>query len=470
MENQDTCPEDFRRSINELPKLDAALSSPAEWDMSKLNFGESAEFNATLRDMSPNPIVVINPDSSIGYVNPAFEKLTGYSAHDVIGIKPPFPWWIDEYKEQPDRVFNASRSGVRHRMEMHMRNKAGEEFWVELTAVPVIINGKYKYHLSNWVDITERKQADTALRESEKRFRELVEMLPEGIFEADLNGHITLANKEILKIFGCQSMDYFNTDLLNLVIPEDRGRAANNLNKRTAGENLGNIEYTAVRMDGSRFSIIVNIVPIRNSIGEITGLRGTLTDITPRKRIEDELRASENFSNHLLSNSPNPLMLIGSDSSIIYVNPATEKLTGFCSQELVGTREPYPYWPEDKIAEYQLSIRDRLKSESNFTIERCFRKKNGDLFWVELSTNPMSEENQGNRSFLSSWIDITERKKMEDKILELYNQEKKQRQELQEEAKARGLFIDVLAHELRTPQTDTGKYLAVLLHSMVRLE
>jgi two-component system, OmpR family, aerobic respiration control sensor histidine kinase ArcB len=133
------------------------------------------------------------------------------------------------------------------------------------------------------------------------------------------------------------------------------------------------------------------------------------------------------------------------------VNPAFESLTGFSSMEVIGTKPPYPWWIGTD-AETYLKDPGKGKAKPTNILEKRHRKKNGDLFWVTIYSKPIRDGGKL-KYHLSNWMDITERKNMEEQIVELYQKEKKQRQELQEENQARGLFIDVLAHELRTPLT-----------------
>jgi len=118
----------------------------------------SEEFNSSLLNNSPNPVLVLNADASIKYVNPALEKLTGFSSAELVGNKPPYPWWIEEdRKELSRRLVQAMRRGTR-KYESLYRKKNGEWFWVEKIFKTVRVNGEFKYHLVNWVDLTEQKR------------------------------------------------------------------------------------------------------------------------------------------------------------------------------------------------------------------------------------------------------------------------------------------------------------------------
>jgi len=131
---------------------------------------ESEAFNASLLNDAPNPIMVTGPDSSIRYVNGALEKLTGYNSGEIIGLKVPYPWWPQDTIAK----FEAENWGGRGKetvlQEMHFKKKNEDSFWVILSLHPIKKDGELNYNLVNWVDITERRQAEETLRESEKKF------------------------------------------------------------------------------------------------------------------------------------------------------------------------------------------------------------------------------------------------------------------------------------------------------------
>jgi PAS domain S-box-containing protein len=342
--------------------------------------------------------------------------LTGFSATQLFGRKPPFPWWLNEnLLEYGLELTEDMKQGV-HRRERHLRKQNGESFWVEATSVSVVEDDKTKFFISNWVDITERKLADEALRESEKRFRELAELLPELVFEIDLQGTITFVNKVAFSVFGYLAKDYLGSDLVNFFAGEEKERVNEYIQNIINGEELGNPEFTAIRKDGRRFPVFVHAARIKNALGGITGLRGILVDITAQKKIEAELRASEEFGTSLLNNASYPIIVIKPDTSIQYINPAVEELSGFSSSEVIGLKNPYPWWPKDKSTEYSTEneFYNNLEIKGN---ERCYFKKDGEQFWVTLTVNPI-KENGTIKYLLGSWVDITERKRAEDALRE----------------------------------------------------
>ncbi len=135
---------------------------------------ESEEFNKSILENSPSPTLVINPDKSVRYVNPALEKITGFSFEENIGIKPPYPYWPKEIiKSCKDKLNYAMKKDMLV-PELQFINKNGQRFWVELRTSPLIINRKLKYLLVNFIDITDRKKS---FQELEKTLEDTINTL-----------------------------------------------------------------------------------------------------------------------------------------------------------------------------------------------------------------------------------------------------------------------------------------------------
>jgi PAS domain S-box-containing protein len=135
------------------------------------------------------------------------------------------------------------------------------------------------------------------------------------------------------------------------------------------------------------------------------------------KEVEQALRESEEFSSSLLTNSPNPIVVINPDTSIKYVNPAMEKLIGFSKAELVGTKAPYPWWTEERLDEIHRDFEEAiLKGKGARKLEELFQTKGGARFQVEI-TSTFIKSNGEPKYYLESWVDITERKRIEGRLL-----------------------------------------------------
>jgi PAS domain S-box-containing protein len=145
-----------------------------ERNQSELALRESEEFNASLLNNAPNPIIVINSDTSIKYINPALEQITEFASSELIGKKTPYPWWCEEKQRDVAEDFRKAMQDGAERLEELFRKKNGDTFWVEITSRVVFLDGKFKYYLANWVDITDIKRAEEELRRHRDQLEEMV--------------------------------------------------------------------------------------------------------------------------------------------------------------------------------------------------------------------------------------------------------------------------------------------------------
>jgi len=147
---------------------------------------ETLEENLTLNQIIlkdfPNPIVIFHIDTTVLYVNRAFEKLTGFTYTDVKGVKMPYPWWPEERIQLFDNgVEPFPINEIISRSGRSLIKKNGDTFWVEMTTVPVMKDRQIAYRLSTWTDITQLKQNEQFLIESDSFSRGLLDNFPNPI-------------------------------------------------------------------------------------------------------------------------------------------------------------------------------------------------------------------------------------------------------------------------------------------------
>jgi len=168
----------------------------------------------------------------------------------------------------------------------------GERIY-ETRKFPIALPGNGTGIVGYIKNITDRKRNEEALRESENRYRELVEMLPQVVFELDLGGYFTFFNRHSLELFGYVAEDMKSLNVFQCIAPEDRERAWRNFQLVLRGESHRDHEYTVLRKDGSRFPVMIYAVGIISD-GRPIGMRGLLVDITERKQAEERLRDLSN--------------------------------------------------------------------------------------------------------------------------------------------------------------------------------
>jgi len=120
--------------------------------------GQVSDQTSNLLSYSPNPILTLSTDSTVGYVNTAFEELTGYKASEVIGLKPPYPWWTAEHRDSYSDSNTVLLRENAKKFDQLYCNKKGQQFWVNITPVKIEVKGTLIRYLEYWIDITEQKR------------------------------------------------------------------------------------------------------------------------------------------------------------------------------------------------------------------------------------------------------------------------------------------------------------------------
>lgn len=275
----------------------AGLPRQAEKGQIENSLRKSEEFNARLLNNTPNPIHVLNADTSIKYVNPAFENLTCFSADEIIGRKVPYPWWIQENLETTQREFSqALRHGL-NRFEKCFQTKSGDLFWVEITSSPLKRNGEITYYLSTWIDVTARKQADIKLKESEERYRRLVDNIAIGVSLISPDMEILTLNKQMKKWY--PHIDTNKKPICYRFFNDPPGEAVCSycptIRTLRDGEVHESITATPAGNEIRHYRIISS--PIIDSEGQVTAAIEMVEDISEKVLADSQIR---NLSQQLL--------------------------------------------------------------------------------------------------------------------------------------------------------------------------
>ena len=264
-------------------------------------------------------------------------------------------------------------------------------------------------------EVEERKRTEEALGESENRFRELAELLPETIFEIDLTGRLTFANRQAFDQFGYSPWDFEQgVHALKLVKPEDQPRALDNISRTIRGEDAGLSEYTMVRKNGTTFPGLIRSAAILRE-GEPSGLRGFIIDITGRKQSESALLESEEKHRALVTQSPDGIFVVDLQGCFISVNRAICEALGYGEDELLSLKI-WDIVPEKYLDQHLERLKGMLDGcTQNDLAEYEIIGKNGEIHFTEIRS---SLYRQGGEviGFQGIARDVTERKRLaEDK-------------------------------------------------------
>jgi PAS domain S-box-containing protein len=408
-------------------------------------------------DCASEAIAISDSTGRLIYINPSHEKLFGRSLNEARNLN-----YRDYYPPESVEVLNGEVAPALERGEswegvLNAFDANGRRFplWERADTIRSA-DGEMQYGFALMHDISKEKQAQKAVNESEERFKELTELLPESIYEMDLKGNLTYANRSAFDHFGYTQQDFDRgLNAFDLIVPEDRDRGLENLLKISKGEKIGLTEYTALRKDGSTFPAMFRSAVIFREEKPV-GIRGFVIDITDRKRAEEALRKahgkleqrvrertaelesanekleleikerklfekalgeSEERYRILVENSPDIISSVSiEDGKISTLNPVFEKITGWSRAEWIGKPYTSIIHPDDiPIAEEK--YQQLLNEESIPPFELRVHTKSGEVLFGEFIMRP--EIRSGKMVGLLGFArDITERKRSEEALRE----------------------------------------------------
>jgi two-component system, NtrC family, sensor kinase len=259
--------------------------------LSEQDLREQVKLLSAAMTQSPFSLVITDPDGLIEYVNPAFTIVSGYNEKDAKGRNPNMLASGQHSPKFYSKLWKTISSGKIWEGEFINRRKNGELFWENATISPVKdYTGKISHYLAIKQDITQRKREQEALAESERRFQELADLLPQPVFECDTRGMITYSNRLGFELFGYTKEDLEKgVSSLLLYAPEDRERVRQNIECRLKDIPFESHEYTALKKDGTTFPILIYTTKIVRE-GKPVGIRGIVLDITERRQIEEKMQ------------------------------------------------------------------------------------------------------------------------------------------------------------------------------------
>ncbi len=358
-----------------------------------------------------------NIADNTAYLSERWKNMLGLEDHEVPNQVGVLEAYIHpEDRQQYDEFVQDLEKGKALRSEniFRVRHKDGEFRWIHSRAVIVRDpNGKPIRMVGAHEDITERKQAEQALLESEERYRNLLDAAPVGI-AVHSEGKLVFTNLAGARLLGADSSDRLAGKPLQEIIHPDRFEAAmERVQKMIAGEKgLYPAEEIFLKLDGTPVQVEVMAIPLQYH-GK-PAVQVIVSDITERKKFEQALRESEEMQRAINTSSPLPILSLDLEGNVLTWNPASEKILGWKTGEVIG--KPLPIVQPDKQDEFA-SLRALVLSRKSFSGKEVIRqKKDGSLFTGSLSAAPIYNAEDEIVGIIAEIEDITERKQAEEQL------------------------------------------------------
>jgi PAS domain S-box-containing protein len=359
-------------------------------------------------------------EEKILYVSPAYEKIWGRSSQSL--YENPFSWHKAIHPEDLPMIQAAMernrRQGEFPETEYRIVQPNGSIRWIQDRIFPVRNSQGRVYRLAGIVqDITERKLAEIALTESEKRFRQLAENIDAVVWMWSVDDQqILYLSPAYEKIWGRSSQLLLENpqNWLDTIYPEDLPRMFSRRQQLIQGECLEET-YRIIKPDGSVSWISDRAFPIYNSQGRIYRAAGISEDITERIMTEAALRENEQKYRHLIETSQGIIWSVNTEGILTFVNPAALKLYGYAAEEVMGRK--FSDFISKELQEKGIEkFKQFLDSDSIIQYETDWFHKNGTQFYLSCNIIALRDDTGKIIGITGTAVDITERKKAEEQL------------------------------------------------------
>ncbi len=339
------------------------------------------------------------------YVNPAITLAMGYNEKELLGKT----CYRLIHPEDRHRVIQAYRewaktSATDREIEFRTRTRKGRTFWVEQRSQYVRNADGTIGQIRNIVsDITARKLSDQALRESEERYRALIESNQDAVFLLDLTGRIISINPAAARMHGYTEEELIGRHIQSLNVPGQEEHSQQVLAKLLDGQSVS-FEIKHHRKDRTVLPLDALAKPI--TINNEDFILATERDITERLQREEERRRLA----LLVRETGNAVVITDTSGDVQWINEGFTELTGFTLDEVRGLKPGFflqgPNTDEEDIAE----MRRALKAKEKIYREILNYHKSGRAYWTQLTIQPMHDDDGEFTGFFATSSDITERK------------------------------------------------------------
>lgn len=477
----------FRNSEGKVEQLAAMVQDLTERIEIEKHLAESEQRFKDLVDLLPQTVYETDSDGFFTFVNGHALKEFGYEKDDVIS-KMHFTQTITESERENainNLKLNISKGATGREYKMLRSN--GTTFNGLIHYSPVLENEKIKGIRGIITNINHIKAIEQKLEDSEQRFRDLVNLLPQTVFETDERGIFTFINKYAITEFGYESDElYGKLSFLDMLAPNDREEVTKVFHNSFPPVSVGN-QFNMKRKDGFIFPGLVHYTALMVD-GQFKGFRGIITNILEQKQIETQLRQSEE-NYHTIFELANDSIIVHDAITADVIDANLNAIKSYGLKDLEALKN-FGYWNESPygLEEAKEWIR-RTVSEGSQVFEWCNKRVDGTFFWEEVHLSNITI--LGKPRVISISRDITLRKKAEEELQKINSDLKERNEEYaslneeylaqneellkakvkaEESDRLKSAFLANMSHEIRTPMNAIMGFSGLLASNQVKPE
>jgi PAS domain S-box-containing protein len=355
-------------------------------------------------------IFLIQKDTLV-FVNPEWERLTGYGSAECIGTGLRNYTHSDDWNLFEQALQKTLKSIDAGPFDCRLTHKNGDMLWVRAHLSALSQNGRTAVS-GILVDITKRRQTEDGIRWSEGKYRSILESIQEVYFETDLKGCITFANSALSQHLGYSKEELLGMSNRQYTDEASRKRLFDAFHQLyLTGKPIKAVEETIIRKDGSRGISELSVSLIRDAEGKPVGYTGISRDVTERKEMEETIRQSEERYRTIINEMDEWYYESDLEGNLLYFNEAIARTLGYPPEKLSGKNFRDIISKQDADEIYKLFHRVFETGQSARNIPYQFLHPDGPITFAEFSIFPKRDQKGKICGFRAVGHDITEKKK-----------------------------------------------------------
>ena len=283
---------DLRKQIAELSQYASDRKRAESQRETALEALRESEFQyRSLIDNIPDIIFTIDLEGKITFVSKRAKEILGYENAEAIN-RNIFDFIPEEDHQTAMESLQKGMKGekIKH-VQLPVTAKSGEKLYFDFSFSRIYKDGAVVGAQGTGVDITERKRAEEMIRQSEEKYRTILESFQEGYFEVDLKGNFTFCNDSMFRITGYSKEEVLGINYRVYTDEENAKKVYQAFNKvYTTGEPTKGLDWPFIKKDGTKKYVESSIILQKDSSGKPTGFKGMVRDITERKQVESDIK------------------------------------------------------------------------------------------------------------------------------------------------------------------------------------
>ena len=389
-----------------------------------INITAKKQAEADLRSLTDTlPLVVFRyrqtheGNATLSYVSAAITLLSGLPVDQVQAQ--PHLLLAQLHPQDRDDFILAARQSLQQQQplmrETRLQLPDGRIRWLYLCAAPQPqADGQIAYH-GFAEDVTERKRAAETIRESEERYRRIVETANEGIWSMDGQFRTTFVNAAMLQMLGYSEADMLGRQVERFMFEEDLAAHRSQMAKRNQGQS-GPYERRFRRKDGSECWCLVSATALHDHQGHFTGSFAMFSDITAIKQAELAIAEREALLQQIFDTSSVAIFLVNKAGVITHANQRMAEMFGYTLQDMIGSTYVSHIHPSERALGHKKMLALLASGIPSVDLERRYWRADGSEFWGHLTGKPFVDAKGQETGLVGVIADISQRRQAEDEL------------------------------------------------------